>query len=77
MNVKGNACSHTPHDHILRAGVDSRCERCRNPMGVRMAWETLVERIKWPRIKTRFVGRICYDGSTQRFPGDYSVRVSA
>jgi hypothetical protein len=77
MNVKGNACSHTPHDHILTPGVDSRCERCRKPMGVMMDWEVIVHRIKGFGMERMAKLRLCYEGSTQRFPGDHRVRVSA
>ena len=34
MLHQGLACSHTPHKHNLRPGVDSRCEACQRPMGV-------------------------------------------
>ena len=62
MKVTGNACSHTPPEIVLRPGVDSRCEACQQPMGVRMAWGKL---------------RLWYEGSTKRFPGDHRIRVMA
>ena len=34
MSHHGLACSHTPHQHNLRPGVDSRCEACQRPVGV-------------------------------------------
>ena len=68
MNVKGNACSHTPHDHILRPGVDSRCEACQKPMGVIMKWDSNVRGLP------RRMLRLWYEGSTQRFT-DRTVRV--
>lgn len=74
MNVKGNACSHTPHDHVLRPGVDSRCEACQHPMGVRMAWDSLVHRIKGSGMERVAKLRLSYAGSTQRFT-DRRVRV--
>jgi hypothetical protein len=70
MNVKGNACSHTPHDHLLQPGVDSRCERCQKPLGVIMKWDSRGRGLK------RRTLRLWYEGSTQRFT-DRTVRVSA
>ena len=70
MNVKGNACSHTPHSHTLKAGVDSRCEACQNPIGI------VGRALPLPGIigqsgKTR----TWREGSTRKFPSDGTVRV--
>jgi len=61
MKITGNACSHTPHSHNLKAGVDSRCEACQRPIGVVTQEKKL---------------RTWRDGSTQKFPSDGTVRVN-
>lgn len=61
MKVTGNACSHTPASHNLKLGVDSRCEACQHPAGVR---GSLGKHRTWR------------EGNTKKFPSDATVRLT-
>ena len=63
MNVIGNACSHTPHRHLLKPGVDSRCEACQRPMGVRGVVQVGTKRLRTWR-----------EPFTQTFPLDHFAK---
>jgi hypothetical protein len=59
------ACSHTPRSHLLKPGVDSRCEACQRPMGVRAVLQVGTKQIRTWR-----------PSFTQIFPLDTTVRVN-